>query len=91
MAGPAFKLMPGWDNGYLSYAAVTRNYLAVTAACLLTKRDLFLKFGGFNEQDFAVAYNDVDFCYRLQEAGYRIVYCSSAELIHYEGYSRGLS
>lgn len=91
LAGPAFKLNPEWHNGYLSYAAVSRNYSAVTAACLLTPRQLFLDHGGFNETDFAVAYNDVDYCYRLGEAGYRSVFCADARLFHHEGYSRGFS
>jgi GT2 family glycosyltransferase/glycosyltransferase involved in cell wall biosynthesis len=89
MAGPAFKLLPGWDHGYLSYTMVARNYSAATAACLLTRRDLFISLGGFDEKNFAVAYNDVDYCYRLQAAGHRTVYCPTAELIHHEGYSRG--
>ncbi|KST67355.1 glycosyltransferase [Mastigocoleus testarum] len=88
-AGPAFKTAPEWDFGYLAYAKVNRNYSAVTAACLLTPRTLFLQLGGFDEQQFAVAYNDVDYCYRLVEEGYRCVYCPTAELIHYEGVSRG--
>ncbi len=87
MAGPAFKLLPGWNHGYLNHAIVTRNYSAVTAACLLTPRDLFLSAGGFDEQNFAVAYNDVDYCYRIVASGHRIVYCPTAELIHHEGYS----
>lgn len=89
LAAPAFKTAPEWDFGYLSYAKVARNYSAVTAACLLTPRKLFLAEGGFDEQQFAVAYNDVDYCYRLVEKGYRCVYCPTAELIHYEGVSRG--
>ena len=89
LAGPAFKTAPIWDFGYLAYAKVNRNYSAVTAACLLTPRELFLELGGFDEQEFAVAYNDVDYCYRLVEEGYRCVYCPTAELIHYEGVSRG--
>jgi GT2 family glycosyltransferase/glycosyltransferase involved in cell wall biosynthesis len=89
MVGPAFKLLPASDHGYLSNTVVTRNYSAVTAACLLTPRELFLRMGGFDEENFAVAYNDVDYCYRLEAAGYRIIYCHSAELIHHEGYSRG--
>ena len=88
-AGPAFKTSPEWNFGYLAYAKVNRNYSAVTAACLLTPRKLFLELGGFDEQEFAVAYNDVDYCYRLVEDGYRCVYCPTAELIHYEGVSRG--
>ena len=89
MAGPAFKLTPATDCGYLSYAKVTRNYSAVTAACMLTSKPLFQSLGGFDEQNLAVAYNDVDYCYRLLAAGHRIVYCPTAELIHHEGHSRG--
>jgi GT2 family glycosyltransferase len=91
LAGPAFKLSPAWDFGYLSYANVARNYSAVTAACLLTSRKLFLEVGGFDEDRFAVAYNDVDYCYRLVDRGYRCVYAPTAELIHHEGASRGFS
>lgn len=91
LAGPAFKLNPEWHNGYLSYAAVARNYAAVTAACMLTPRKLFLQLGGFDEKAFAVAYNDVDYCYRLGDAGFRSVYCAEAKLFHHEGYSRGFS
>jgi glycosyltransferase involved in cell wall biosynthesis len=89
LAGPAFKLAPAWDNGYLSYARVARNYSAVTAACLLTPRAMFTKLGGFDEVNFEVAYNDVDYCYRLGERGLRSVYCADAELFHHEGHSRG--
>lgn len=89
LAGPAFKLTPSWEHGYLAYASVVRNYSAVTAACLLTSRRRFFELGGFNEAEFGVAYNDVDFCYRLVDRGYRCVYCPDAQLNHYEGYSRG--
>ncbi|MHB1036362.1 MAG: glycosyltransferase [Pirellulales bacterium] len=87
-AGPAFKLLAEWDAGYLGYAKVARNYSAVTAACMLTPRKLFAEMGGFDERDFAVAYNDVDYCYRLVDRGYRCAYCPGAELVHHEGYSR---
>ncbi|MGH9941543.1 MAG: glycosyltransferase [Pyrinomonadaceae bacterium] len=89
LAGPAFKLLPADEPGYLGHAKVARNYSAVTAACMLTPRDLFLRTGGFDEEHFAVAYNDVDYCYRLLAAGQRMVYCPTAELIHREGSSRG--
>lgn len=89
MAGPAFKLLPAWNYGYLSYAMVTRNFSAVTAACLLTSRQLFLEHGGFDEEQFSVAYNDVDYCYRLIDSGLRCVYSPGSELYHYEGLSRG--
>ncbi|MEP7151288.1 MAG: glycosyltransferase [Nitrospira sp.] len=89
LAGPAFKLTPAWEYGYLAYASVVRNYSAVTAACLLTPRKRFLELGGFNETEFGVAYNDVDYCYRLVDQGDRCVYCPDAQLTHYEGFSRG--
>ena len=87
LIGHAFKFFPPWDRGYLSHAALTRNYSAVTGACLLTPRRLFLELGGFNEKEFPVGFNDIDYGYRLVDRGYRCVYCA-AELIHFEGYSR---
>lgn len=89
LAGHAFAGLPEDDSGYLSYAALPRNCSAVTGACLLTRREVFLELGGFDEARFPVSYNDVDFCYRLVDAGHRIVYCPDAELIHHEGVSRG--
>jgi O-antigen biosynthesis protein len=91
LAGHAFKLMNSDNRGYLSQAMVTRNYSAVTAACMLTPRQLFLELGGFDEHNFAVAYNDADYGYRLLENDYRCVYCPDAELLHKEGASRGFN
>ncbi|MEK0180341.1 MAG: glycosyltransferase [Oscillatoriales cyanobacterium] len=91
LAGHAFKLMSSDNRGYLSQAMVTRNYSAVTAACMLTPRQLFLELGGFDEANFAVAYNDADYGYRLLENGYRCVYCPDAALLHKEGASRGFN
>ncbi|MEP6523105.1 glycosyltransferase [Microcoleus vaginatus DQ-U2] len=91
LAGHAFKLMNSDNRGYLSQAMVTRNYSAVTAACTITPRQLFLELGGFDEENFAVAYNDADYGYRLLERGYRCVYCPDAELLHKEGTSRGFT
>ena len=91
LAGPAFKLAPKDDHGYLSYIAVARNYGAVTAACMLTRRETFLDLGGFDETRFAVAYNDVDYGFRLEVAGLRCVYAPEARLTHHEGLSRGFT
>jgi glycosyltransferase involved in cell wall biosynthesis len=91
LAGHAFRTAPAREHGYLGYSMVAREYAAVTAACLLTPRALFLAQGGFDEEHFAVAYNDVDYCYRLGDAGYRSIYCASAELLHDEGRSRGFA
>jgi glycosyltransferase involved in cell wall biosynthesis/GT2 family glycosyltransferase len=89
LAGPAFKLLPEWNQGYLSYAYVARNYSAVTAACMLTPKALFIEIGGFDEQTFEVAYNDVDYSYRLAAQGFRCAYSPESELLHYEGHTRG--
>jgi GT2 family glycosyltransferase len=86
----AFRYLPASDCGYMALARVTRNCLAVTVACMLTPRNLFLSMGGFDENRFAVTYNDPDYCYRLIDAGYRCVYCGEAELFHFESSTRGL-
>ncbi len=89
LAGHAFKLADAGDNGYLSYAAIARNYSAVTAACLLTRKSLFLAVGGFDADHLAVAYNDADYGLKLEAAGFRCVVVPGAALIHHEGASRG--
>jgi len=91
LAGHAFKLVSRLSSGYLWGLNVAKNYGALSAACLLTPRDLFLEMGGFDETEFAVAYNDVDYCNKLINAGFRCVYCPDAELIHREGASRGFA
>lgn len=62
--------------------------IAVTAACMLTPRKLFLENGGFDEQHFPVNYNDIDYCIRVRQKGYRVIYCAGAILIHHQGLSR---
>lgn len=64
-----------------------RNCSAVAGACMMVRREVFAKLGGFDEQ-LPSAYNDVDFCLRLREAGYRIVWTPDAELYHDEAESR---
>jgi len=86
----AFRGLPREHPGYLAAARVCRNYGAVTAACLLTPRRLFLESGGFDERNFAISFNDVDYCYRLADHGYRCVYAADAELYHHEGATRGI-
>lgn len=90
VAGHAFKLIPDWDGGYLSYANSARNYSAVTAAALMTTRELYERAGGFDAERFGVSYNDVDFCLRVRKLGYRVVFVPNARLYHHEGKSRGV-
>jgi GT2 family glycosyltransferase len=74
---------------YNAYAHVARNYLAVSAACMLSHQEAFEAVGGFNERDLRVGWNDVDYCLRLGERGYRVVFNPYALLHHVESASRG--
>jgi GT2 family glycosyltransferase len=85
-AAHAFHRFPGGFVGYNAYTHLIRNYSAVSAACMAARLDVIEALGGFDEQ-FAVDYNDVDFCLRAIQHGYRIVYTPYAELYHFEGTS----
>lgn len=88
IAGHCFAKLPKGNYGYFSRVICAQDYSAVTAACMLVKKEAFDKAGGFTEE-LAVAFNDVDFCLKLQKAGYLVVYNPYAELYHYESKSRG--
>jgi GT2 family glycosyltransferase len=78
-----------YETGYFGNLMLTRDVGAVTAACLAIRREVFLEVGGLNEVDLKVAFNDVDLCLRVREAGYRILWTPFAELYHHESVSRG--
>ena len=75
--------------GYMGRLVYSQNVSAVTGACMMVRRDVWEQLGGLDES-FAVAFNDVDFCMRVRQAGYLIVWTPYAELYHYESKSRGL-
>lgn len=75
--------------GYLSRAVLISSFSAVTAACLLVKKSIYEQVNGLNEQDLQVAFNDVDFCLRLREAGYRNIWTPYTVLYHHESATRG--
>jgi GT2 family glycosyltransferase len=70
------------ETGYFGRLMLTQEFSAVTAACLLVKRSLYLDLGGLDEQRFQVSFNDVDFCQRLRHKGYRNVFTPYARLLH---------
>jgi len=76
------------DYGYFNTTVTTHELSAVTGACLMVKRDVFFSIGGFDE-DFAVAFNDVDFCLKVREKGLSVIFSPAVELFHYESLSRG--
>ena len=87
-AGHSHKYKKKGGSGYMFRAATVQDFSAVTGACLLVKASVYDAVGGLDEQ-FAVAFNDVDFCLRVRDAGWRIAWTPYAELTHYESKSRG--
>ncbi|GAW86674.1 conserved hypothetical protein [Bathymodiolus platifrons methanotrophic gill symbiont] len=89
VAGHSHKHFPRDNPGYCARLLLAQNLSAVTAACLLVRKEVFDAVSGFDEKNLAVAFNDVDFCLRIQEQGYQNVWTPYAELYHYESASRG--
>ncbi|WP_172257036.1 glycosyltransferase family 2 protein [Saccharibacillus deserti] len=88
VAGHSHKHFRRTDNGYFSRLKMISNYAAVTAACLMIRREVYLEVGGL-EESLQVAFNDVDFCLKVWTAGYRNVWLPHVQLYHYESKSRG--
>lgn len=89
IAGHAHRFFPRSSSGYCNRLMLTQNFSAVTAACLFVKRSIFEQVGGFDQDNLKVAYNDVDFCLKVQRLGYRNLWTPYAQLYHYESASRG--
>ncbi len=89
IAGNLLVNLPYGKHAYFGREAATRNVSAVTGACLFSRKDVYEKVNYMDEQSFKVAFNDVDFCLKILEKGYRIVYNPYVELMHYESKSRG--
>lgn len=88
VAGHIFQTFPAKDPGFMCRLIFCQDYSAVTAACMLVKREAFEKAHGLSE-NLAVAFNDIDFCLKVGKEGYRVVFTPFAELYHYESKSRG--
>lgn len=86
-AGHAFLNVPKDDIGYMGRLCYAQNVSAVTAACMMVKASLYSAVGGFDES-FLVAFNDVDFCLKIQRTGHLIVWTPYAELYHDESKNR---
>jgi GT2 family glycosyltransferase len=80
---------PRRANGYFGRNLLVSSVSAVTGACLVVRKSLYEEVGGLNETDLSVAFNDVDFCLRLKQRGYRNIWTPHAELYHHESASRG--
>ncbi len=87
-AGHVFRGAREGETGPFGSVEWYRNYLAVTGACMMVPRSVFQEVGGFNEE-YQLAFGDVDLCLRIVERGYRVLYTPFARLLHHESVSRG--
>lgn len=90
IAGHSHKYFERRMAGYFSRLELIQNLSAVTAACLMVKTKIFKELNGLNEENLKIAFNDVDFCLRVQEKGYKNIFTPYCEAYHHESISRGL-
>jgi len=88
VAGHPFRNFKENDEKHEKRINLTQEYLSVTGACLLTKRHIFQDLNGFDEENLAIAYNDVDYCLSVGKSGYKVLYSPLAKLYHFESKSR---
>lgn len=89
LAAHAFSGLRRGDIAYNGHSELVKRYSAVTGACLMVRKELYNQVGGLNEKDLKIAYNDVDFCLKLQALGLYNLWTPYAELYHHESLSRG--
>ena len=89
LATHAHRLCDRLSPGYFGRLILPQHFSAVTAACMVVRRNAWEQVGGLDEEHLPVAFNDVDFCLRLGEASWGVVWTPSAELFHHESVSRG--
>lgn len=88
VAGHSHKHFKAEEKGYNERLMYVQEMSAVTAACMMTKKSIYERLGGLDEK-FEVAFNDVDYCMRIRQAGFGIVFTPYAKMYHYESVSRG--
>ncbi|KTB76502.1 glycosyl transferase family 2 [Pseudomonas syringae] len=89
LAGHAHKMLPRGHHGYFGRASLIQGMSAVTAACLVVKKSVFQEVGGLNAKDLKIAFNDVDLCLKIMQAGYQNIWTPNADLYHHESATRG--
>jgi GT2 family glycosyltransferase len=89
VAGHGQRLLPRGAPGYMAQMRYIHEVSAVTAACLVVRKSVYVQVGGFDEKELKIAFNDVDFCLKVRRAGYRNLWTPFAELLHHESASRG--
>lgn len=90
VAGHSHKYVNRADYGYFSRLCLVQSVSAVTAACLIMRKEIYIEVGGLDEKNLIVAFNDVDLCMKVIDYGYRNLWTPFAELYHHESISRGV-
>jgi len=90
VAGHAHKYFPNGHPGYINRLQSRQEYSAVTGACLLTQKSTYERVEGMDEENLAIAFNDIDYCLKVRELGLKTVWTPFAVLYHHESKSRGL-
>lgn len=90
VAGHVHRFLPGDEPGYGGRAVLAHAFTALTAACLMVRKEMFEAVGGFNAKDLMVACNDVDLCLKLHRRGLRNIFEPAVQLYHHESMTRGL-
>jgi GT2 family glycosyltransferase len=88
ICGHSFKSLAAGQRHYYDFPDLIRNVSAVTAACVMIRANVFREVGGFDEEMFPIAYNDIDLTLKIGAAGYRVLYTPHAQLYHYEAFSK---
>jgi len=89
VAGHAYRFWAHDSSGYMGRLLLAQTMSAVTGACMLVRREVWQAVGGLEEEHLAVAFNDIDFCLRVRQAGWHVVWTPLAELVHHESVTRG--
>ena len=89
MMGHGHKHLPGDSSGYFSRLKAVHEVAAVTGACMAVQKTTWRDLGGLDEKNLAVAYNDIDLCFKAREKGLRVILTPYAKMIHHESVSRG--
>ncbi|MBI6840533.1 glycosyltransferase [Pseudomonas syringae] len=90
LAGHAHKMLPRGHHGYFGRASLIQGMAAVTAACLIVRKSIFQEVEGLNAKDLKIAFNDVDLCLKIMQAGYQNIWTPNADLYHHESATRGV-
>jgi len=90
LMGHGHKHLPGDDSGYFSRLKAVHEVAAVTGACLAIEKATWCDLSGLDEENLAVAYNDVDLCLKVRQKNLKVIFTPFSKVFHHESVSRGI-